>query len=278
MTDRLLALWTKKRTQFASFADFIDGEGRQGIQQIVDRYRDIPTFEEDKNYYYDWSADEAFTIVGRGAGECSAGLFDLIGIDLKAIEEQKKRLAAKISDEEKADALYRIVLSASRMLLVTRGIEAPSDEAVFTTFLQHFIAAGLVAEEHRPLVELAKAGKTAELTARPEAVFTLAESVRLLYESIDNSLRFPAEKPATPATSQAAVALPLRDYRGVACPMNFVKVKLDLAKMKTGEQIKVLLDDGQPIENVPRSVAGEGHLVRDQKREGEHWSVIIEKR
>jgi len=183
-----------------------------------------------------------------------------------------------VSDEEKADAFYRIVLSASRMLLVTRGIEAPSDEAVFTSFLQHFIAAGLVAEEHRPVVELAKAGKTAKLTARPEAVLTLAESVHLLYESMDNSLRFPAEKPATPATSQAAVVLPLRDYRGVACPMNFVKVKLDLAKMKAGEQIKVLLDDGQPIENVPRSVAGEGHLVRDQKSEGEHWSVVIEKR
>lgn len=47
--------------------------------------------------------------------------------------------------------------------------------------------------------------------------------------------------------------------------------------MKAGEQIKVLLDDGQPIENVPRSVDGEGHMVRDQKREGEHWSVVIEK-
>jgi sulfite reductase (ferredoxin) len=68
-----------------------------------------------------------------------------------------------------------------------------------------------------------------------------------------------------------------RDYRGVACPMNFVKVKFDLAKMKSGEHIRVLLDDGQPIENVPRSVAQEGHKVVAQIRLGDHWSVEIEK-
>ena len=187
--SELLALWTKKRSQFASFADYIDAEGRSDIQQIAGRYRDVPAFEEDKHYYYDWSADEAFTIVGRGAGECSAGLFDLIGIDLKAIEEQKKRLVAEISAAEIADALYRIVLSASRMLLVTRGIEAASDEAVFESFLQHFIAAGLIAEEHRRPVELARAGETTRLAVNRVAVLKLAESVRVLYESMDNSLR-----------------------------------------------------------------------------------------
>jgi len=191
-TSKLLALWTKKKAKFASFADYIDDEGRGDIQQIAGGYHDVPAFEENKNYYYDWSAEEAFTIAGRGAGECSAGLFDLIGIDLKAIEEQKKRLAAEISEAEKAAALYRIVLSASRMLLATRGIEASSDEAVFTRFLQHFIAAGLIAEEHRRPVELARAGETAKLAVNHVAVLKLAENVLLLYESMDNRLRFPS--------------------------------------------------------------------------------------
>jgi hypothetical protein len=43
------------------------------------------------------------------------------------------KYTSTVSDEERADALYRIALSASRMLLVTRGIEAPCDEAVFAT-------------------------------------------------------------------------------------------------------------------------------------------------
>jgi len=68
-----------------------------------------------------------------------------------------------------------------------------------------------------------------------------------------------------------------KDYRGVACPMNFVKVKLDLSRLKQGDRIKVLLDDGKPIESVPRSVAAEGHRIQEQTREGDHWSVVIEK-
>jgi sulfite reductase (ferredoxin) len=68
-----------------------------------------------------------------------------------------------------------------------------------------------------------------------------------------------------------------RDYRGVACPMNFVKVKLDLAMMESGQLLKVLLDDGEPIANVPRSVADEGHEIVKQKNENDFWSVLIRK-
>ncbi len=68
-----------------------------------------------------------------------------------------------------------------------------------------------------------------------------------------------------------------RDYRGVACPMNFVKVKLDLAMMTTGQTLKVLLDDGEPMENVPRSVADEGHEILEQKKTDDYWAVRIRK-
>ena len=275
-TADLLALWVSRKDQYASFADFIDRDGKSEIRSICDRYRNVPDFEDDKNYYYDWSAKDLFSIVGRGVGECSAGLFDLIGVDLKAIEEQKKLLTQNLSVQAQAEALYRIVLSASRMLLVTRGIEAPTEEAVFQNFLQHFIQAALIGEEHRSVVEAARQGRLTDLAA--QQVLALAESVTKLYESMDNSLRFPAEKAAAAAPNPPALSVPERDYRGVACPMNFVKVKLDLSKMKAGEQIRVLLDDGKPIENVPRSVAAEGHRIHAQSREGDHWSVVIEKK
>jgi sulfite reductase (ferredoxin) len=274
-TADLLTVWVAKKEQYSSFASFIDADGRKTIQDICDRYRDVPDFEDDKNYYYDWSAKDVFTIVGRGVGECSAGLFDLIGVDLKAIAENRKLLAQASGPDQQVSALYGIVLSASRMLLVTRGIEAPTDEAVFQSFLQHFIEAALIGQEHRAIVEAARDGKRDRLLAGQDAVFALADSVNNLYKSMDNSLRFPAEKKQEPLAPVATVLE--KDYRGVACPMNFVKVKLDLSRLKQGDRIKVLLDDGKPIENVPRSVAAEGHRIYEQKREGEHWSVVIEK-
>ena len=67
-----------------------------------------------------------------------------------------------------------------------------------------------------------------------------------------------------------------KDYRGVICPMNFVKTKIDLASLSSGDILEILLDDGEPIENVPGSVKSEGHKILEQNKIDNYWSVIIE--
>jgi sulfite reductase (ferredoxin) len=69
-----------------------------------------------------------------------------------------------------------------------------------------------------------------------------------------------------------------KDLSGVACPMNFVKTKMELAKIGSGEVLEILLDDGAPIDNVPKSVAGEGHKVEATTKEGNGWRVMIVKK
>ncbi len=51
------------------------------------------------------------------------------------------------------------------------------------------------------------------------------------------------------------------DLTGVACPLNWVKAKLELERMRPGERIVLLLDPGEPIESVPRSAREDGHEV-----------------
>lgn len=65
------------------------------------------------------------------------------------------------------------------------------------------------------------------------------------------------------------------DLRGVICPYNFVKTKLKLETMASGQILSVLLDDGDPISNVPRSVENEGHTVLAQERMGSSFRVLI---
>ncbi|NOS79733.1 MAG: sulfurtransferase TusA family protein [Nitrospira sp.] len=65
------------------------------------------------------------------------------------------------------------------------------------------------------------------------------------------------------------------DLRGVICPYNFVKTKLKLETMDQGQVLAVLLDDGDPIKNVPRSVENEGHTVLAQDRVGSAYRVRI---
>ncbi len=67
------------------------------------------------------------------------------------------------------------------------------------------------------------------------------------------------------------------DLRGVICPYNFVKTKLRLDAMLTGEVLAVLLDDGDPVNNVPRSVENEGHTILSRELVGRHHRVVIQK-
>lgn len=65
------------------------------------------------------------------------------------------------------------------------------------------------------------------------------------------------------------------DLRGVICPYNFVKTKLKLETLEQGQVLSVLLDDGDPIRNVPRSVENEGHTVLSQERVDQAFRVLI---
>ena len=67
------------------------------------------------------------------------------------------------------------------------------------------------------------------------------------------------------------------DLRGVACPLNFVKTKIQLEKMRSGEKLAVLLDSGEAIESVPPSVLEEGHIVLNVEPVEEYFKVLIQK-
>ena len=61
------------------------------------------------------------------------------------------------------------------------------------------------------------------------------------------------------------------------CPMTFVKVKLKLAELQPGDQLDVLLTEGEPLENVPRTVEEQGHRVLEIRKDGPYYHVVIEK-
>lgn len=67
------------------------------------------------------------------------------------------------------------------------------------------------------------------------------------------------------------------DLRGVICPYNFVKTKLKLDTMGEGQVLAVLLDDGEPIRNVPQSLRNEGHEILSQEQIEQAHRVVIRK-
>jgi tRNA 2-thiouridine synthesizing protein A len=67
------------------------------------------------------------------------------------------------------------------------------------------------------------------------------------------------------------------DLHGVACPMNFVKTKVALASLAAGDLLEVILDEGEAMLNVPRSVKEEGHQVVKVESLGDMFRVVIRK-
>ncbi|MBA2579293.1 MAG: sulfurtransferase TusA family protein [Thermoleophilaceae bacterium] len=51
------------------------------------------------------------------------------------------------------------------------------------------------------------------------------------------------------------------DLTGVLCPLNWVRARLALEAMDAGEELRLRLDPGEPIESVPRSAREDGHDV-----------------
>lgn len=257
-------------------------DGRATAEELIAKYKDISPFAEDKNYYYDWGSDEVFNVTKRGKPECSAGLFDMIQVDQDAIKDARDKSA------------YDVIFHASRMLLVTRGIDPQDAAGVFDAFTENFINTGYVDSAFSALISQAKTEGSQGSYDNAKAN-ALADAVITLYEGMDERLQFntPSGSPLESEESHSngaqntepvskSVNVPVsvqKDLRGVLCPMNFVKTKLELAAMHSGEVLEIWLDDGKPIENVPGSVKLEGHEILSQTQHTDgYWQVLIKKK
>jgi TusA-related sulfurtransferase len=62
------------------------------------------------------------------------------------------------------------------------------------------------------------------------------------------------------------------------CPMTFVKTKIQLSKLQSGDILEVFLTEGEPLNNVPRSSREQGYNVLDISHvEGNVHKILIQK-
>ena len=51
------------------------------------------------------------------------------------------------------------------------------------------------------------------------------------------------------------------DITDKVCPLKFVKAKVAIDELDDGEVLAVRMNDGEPVQNVPRSFKEDGHQV-----------------
>ncbi len=299
-----------EQANYADYYEYVAKRGVNIVKDLIAKYKEVAPYSEEPDTFFDFGDDEKFSLIKYGKAECSAGLFDIIEIDQDTIREKRKEVE-QLEDTSKIEKLlHDIVFSENRMLLVTRGLDPRTDEDVYQGFEKEFIAAGIIPQKFKVLTD--KARNNESLTAEKALIDELAQLLNDLYQNMDDSLQFklPAaqsptdntentdskEKSAESAKSarqkntseneqkssagepEAVSPDVKKDFRGVMCPMNFVKTKIALTPMQSGQILEILLDDGAPIENVPGSVKNEGHTILSTEKVENYWKVLIKKK
>jgi len=246
------------------------------LKALTAKHGDISTESLPDDFYYDFGSDEPFSLAGRGPGECGAGVVDVIKLDIDEAKEALKHSPASNED------IYKAIVASARALLVTVGLEPKKDREIFAAFGKHLIEPGWVKPASAQLLDDAvdwRMGDRESLDDLLAQVRELTERAEELFLSLDAGLKFkiePIEREVT--VEQADEKTHTADLRGVACPLNFVKAKLELEKIEVGAVLEVLLDEGESVRNVPASFADQGQEVMEVKDVGGHFRVKVRRK
>ena len=68
------------------------------------------------------------------------------------------------------------------------------------------------------------------------------------------------------------------DITDKVCPLTFVKAKVAIEELDDGEILAIRMNDGEPVQNVPRSIKEEGHqILKLTANEDGTYTLIVRK-
>jgi sulfite reductase (NADPH) hemoprotein beta-component/sulfite reductase (ferredoxin) len=279
----ILKTYSEQRRDGESIHDWALRLGQDEINNLLAPFAGQPGKIE--GLIYDWSENEAFSTKGTKKGECAGAVLSMSDALMSEAEYELLLAKAHLDGMFWADAaacLKRSAISTARAFLVPYGEAPQEDREVF----------GLLSEKaarDKPVRDGLNAVQQAlmdiDLSNPAEGVTRLCEiQSRWVALAARRFAPVPvgeeSEKPPASSTDEGREGSDVEtlDLSGVACPMNFVKTKLKLETLPAGAELHVILDDGEPIENVPRSLEEQGHKVREQTRIGDHqWKIVVTK-
>jgi dissimilatory sulfite reductase (desulfoviridin) alpha/beta subunit/TusA-related sulfurtransferase/uncharacterized protein (UPF0332 family) len=290
---RSVDAYKKDKQDDESFVQFFDRVGKGYFSNLLIDLKELPDIESSPQSYIDFHATKAFSLDDRGQGECAGAVTDMISDHLSEAERALFQCTRAFEKNQFAEAVRqanRSITSSARALLVTEGMDFTDNVETLSKFESLIVETGIVSEDHAGVTE--RYQKDPEKADNAKAKVMLDEAQALVDEcqkandkmQTDKSLRIrvgskgnvPEESSGKGGTDAEDVNQSI-DLLGVKCPFNYVKTKLKLETMQSGQRLEVLLDDGEPATNVPRSVQNDGHKLLSQVEENGHHKIVIEK-
>jgi len=291
----ILKRYREARLDGESFEGFAARLGKEKLKEGLMPFTFLPSYEEDRSFYVDWGDDKDFTTEDLGPGECAGGAYEMMeGFLFEA--DQELHLAGVMAEKGQTghavNKAYRAIVAAAKGLLVLEGVDSSIDAEILfkaeTLLVGKEILPRTFARLTDQVKDLGPKSPTVEF-AREKVTYakSFVEASHSAFDKHGRSLKqaktHAAEAPE--ADEQAAQGAPMitaatfrLDLSGVACPINYVKTKLKLEELEVGQRLEVILDEGEPIRNVPKSLQGDGQKILSQEKiDKQHYRLLVEK-
>ena len=293
--EHLTGKYLDERHEDESFTDYIARLGKVEIKAILREYDKIPSFEEDPSYYIDTGDTKEFQLK-TGVGECAGALVELVSFILEEADRLIYEAGIDLERDQyvnSAEHAYEAMIKAADALLTTEGQQHIDNETTVREFRSRFFEPGIVFPGFG--AHIFKATEEDASTFDRELTHRRVEEATLFVEEAHNvygRMRIrqeeesatqkrearPARIPKAPPKAEAVEEIvDSLDLKGVACPFNYVQAKIRLETMNVGQLLEITIDDGEPIENVPKSLTNDGHEITDTKKVGQHYRLVIRK-
>lgn len=270
------------------FGEYFDRKGKIYFRDLLNQLKALPEIEKSPESYIDYGSTEKFSLEDRGQGECAGAVTDMITDRITEAERahfQGKLSLEKKSFKETCEHARRSVIASARALLVTEGMDFNDDWECLKKFQSLVIDMEIISAKFAKLIDSFET--TPEAADEKMAEWWLSDAGELVAESkkIQGTMqsektlrmRVGGDDPKEKAKSANGDGKQSIDLLGVKCPFNYVKTKIKLETMAPGNVLEVLLDAGEPSENVPRSIKNDGHKVVSLTEENGHYKLTVEK-
>jgi len=279
----VLRTYQEERETDESVHDWAARVGKDGINAILAPFS--AGEGEVEGLMYDWSENQPFSTKDNKPGECAAAVVGMTDALVAEAQYELRVGSAHLDSMFWAEALEgykQSAISAARAFLVVYGEKPEDDTQVFGLLAGLAVAdkevSGALAGAISALMNVNIADPAPGVTALRDVVEAFVDLASVRFAPVPQEESKAPDAPAAKQTSAGDGEPVLLDLTGVACPMNFVKTKLKLETLPAGARLSVVLDDGEPIENVPRSLEEQGQKVLEQEKISDsQWKILVEK-
>ena len=164
VVDTLIAAYREQRQEGQSFGDWARTLDKAAVRVLIEPVIALPDPAADPEAYRDYySADQDFSIDGRGQGECAGTVVGGIETKLGLSQDLLERADGDVADGKWAAAygqIDRAVVASARALLITEGMDHDTDDEAVLAFQKLVVDLGVVADVFEELVN--SVGRTPE--------------------------------------------------------------------------------------------------------------------